>query len=157
MVKANLVQNFKFVKNVIRKKDSLPIYMIFEPTSICNARCSFCYNWETVTDSKNEMTLEQIEKFTKTMNNKLLTLALSGGAPFLRQDLVAVIKIFKKNCDMNHLAIPTNAIRSEHIYKSVNAILRVHDKSFVVLLSLDGVGEDHDKIRGVKGNFDKLM
>ncbi len=154
----NIIKNnLKFAKKIIKKKGSLPIYMIFEPTSLCNARCSFCYNWQTVEDKKNELSLDEIDRFTRSMDSKLLALALSGGEPFLREDLPEVINIFNKNTAMNHLSIPTNALLPDRIFETVTKILDVYKKRFVVLLSLDGIGKDHDKIRGIDGIFEKVV
>jgi MoaA/NifB/PqqE/SkfB family radical SAM enzyme len=56
------------------------------------------------------------------------------------------------------LIIPTNAILTDKILKRSREILDIMGDSTVIInLSLDGIGKRHDEIRGVPGNFDKLI
>ena len=57
---------------------------------------------------------------------------------------------------------PTNAILSEKIIENAEKIIQIvrrYDATvpFTVKPSIDGVGELHDEIRGVKGNFNCLL
>ncbi len=146
-----------YSKYLFKKRNVLPIHLILEATSACNARCVTCFNWQK-TDYKTEkrLSLEQLEKISLSLDN-LLWFSLTGGEPFLREDLTDIIKIFIKNNNPEHITIPTNCLLPNRIADACEQILKIHKKNFVVTLSLDGIGELHDKIRGVNGNFDKFL
>ncbi len=143
------------LKYLLSKKVRAPIYLIFEPTARCNSNCSFCYNKEKLNESE-EMKAEEIDLFTRKMD-KLLTLALSGGEPFLREDLLEVVEIFSKNVDMEYLIIPTNGLLPDLIKEKTLRIIDKYEKKLIVTLSLDGLHQKHDEIRGVEGNFERLL
>ncbi len=143
------------LKYLLSKKVRAPIYLIFEPTARCNSNCSFCYNKEKLNESE-EMKAEEIDLFTRKMD-KLLTLALSGGEPFLREDLSEVVEIFSKNVDMEYLIIPTNGLLPDLIKEKTLRIIDKYEKKLIVTLSLDGLHQKHDEIRGVEGNFERLL
>ena len=147
----------KYAKYLFNKKNVLPIHLIFEVTSKCNAKCITCFNWQK-TDYKvhKEWSLEHIEKISSSMGD-LLWLSLTGGEVFLRDDLIEIMKIFIKNNHPENITLPTNSLLPDKIRNAVKGILDIYNKNFVVVLSLDGISDMHDKIRGVKGNFEKFL
>jgi len=134
---------------------------VFFVTSRCNAKCKHCFNWKKGDNSKKrkELTLEEIEKISKNKNLKYLyILTISGGEPFLRHDLDKIIEIFYKNTNIAQVNIPTNGILPNQTLKITKSILEkcphIHLR---VGLSIDGLNEDHDNIRGYPGCFKKLL
>ena len=86
---------------------------------------------------------------------------ISGGEPFLRKDLPEIVDLACKHLTPKIIHIPTNAIASETIRDLTRQCLEFigqYDSTlpFTVKPSIDGVGEVHDEIRGVEGNFKKL-
>lgn len=146
-----------YTKYIFNKKNVLPIHLILEATSACNSKCLTCFNWKK-TDSKKErrISLENLEKISESLGH-LLWFSISGGEPFLRNDLPEIVRIFEKNNKVAYLTIPTNCILPIKIQKTMEKILKIHKGNTVITLSLDGIGELHDKIRGVKGNFEKFL
>jgi len=132
--------------------------VIFDVTFRCNSRCRTCFNWKN-TDSvkKDELSLAEIEKISKSMPKFLWFLA-SGGEPFLRDDLPEICEIFYRNNNVRHFSIPTNSLLPEVIKNNLEKILQKCPKASVnLVLSLDGIGKKHDEARGVKGNFEKFL
>lgn len=132
--------------------------VIFDVTFRCNSRCRTCFNWKN-TDSvkKEELSLEEIEKISKSMPKFLWFLA-SGGEPFLREELPEICEIFYSNNCVKHFSIPTNSLLPEIIKNNSEKILQKCPKASVnLVLSLDGLGEKHDEARGVPGNFEKFL
>jgi radical SAM protein with 4Fe4S-binding SPASM domain len=86
------------------------------------------------------------------------SLLISGGEPFLRGDLPEICYQFYNNNKVKNISIPTNGLLPETIEKTTKEICRkcLH-ANIMINLSIDGVGKCHDEIRGVKGNFDKLI
>ena len=60
-------------------------------TSVCNARCAHCFY--PINAGKNELTLEEIEKLTRTLP-PIRLLLIGGGEPFLRRDLPEIIRLY---------------------------------------------------------------
>ena len=145
-----------FLRNVVNKRRVLPIYLIFGVTNVCNSRCLTCFNWQATDAPRDELSLDEIEKIASSMRQPLLTLVFTGGEVFLRKDLVAIVEIFQKHVDPQFLAIPTNGIQYREIAESVERIIAVFRNNVAINISLDGIGDLHDAIRGVKGNFDKV-
>lgn len=132
-----------------------PLYLTFFVTGRCDSRCATCFNWKRLKGSEKDLSLEEIEKFTSKMSG-LLWLSLSGGEPFLRDDFVEIVETFIRNTNPRHITINTNGIQSRRICDMSEKIVRAaKNKCFVnINVSIDGIAELHDKIRGVKGNFE---
>lgn len=147
----------RYTKYIIKKNKVLPIHLILEVTSVCNARCLTCFNWKK-TDYKKPTgpSLEQLEKISRSLNN-LLWFSLTGGEPFLRKDLADIVAIFVKNNKPENITMPTNCLMPNRITELAEKILNIYKKNFVITLSLDGIGNLHDKIRGVENNFQKFL
>ena len=77
----------KVIKNIYLTKNE-PVSIVHFLTNRCNARCSFCFiDFDDPNTFKNELTLEEIEKLTKTLGKSLLNVNLTGGEPFARKDI----------------------------------------------------------------------
>jgi len=136
-----------------------PIHLTFFVTRRCNARCPFCFSRPAreAPGAAPELTLGEIGRVARSMDS-LLWLLFSGGEPFLREDLVEVSGIFHDANRVAFLTYPTNGSLPEVIAERTEEILgRCRDSVVVVKLSLDGVGADHDALRGVPGGFDQVM
>ena len=133
-----------------------PPIIIFFVTSACNSKCPHCF-YKNNLNRKNDLTLGEIEKISQSMR-KVYQLELSGGEPFLRKDLPEICELFYKNNHLEELQIPTNSLLADEIYKIVETIFRKCPGIELNLnLSLDGTEKVHDLMRGVKGNFQKVM
>jgi MoaA/NifB/PqqE/SkfB family radical SAM enzyme len=83
---------------------------------------------------------------------------ISGGEPFLRKDLSKIIQLFYQNNHIRDLRIPTNGLPTLQTVRAVSEILQTCPELQVeVDVSIDGLGETHDRIRGVVGNFTKAL
>ncbi len=85
-------------------------------------------------------------------------ITVSGGEPLLRDDAVEIMRLACEHCRPAILNIPTNGLLPQRISRAVGEVTATcPHTSFVVNLSLDGWGEDHDRIRGVPGNFERAL
>lgn len=136
-----------------------PVHLTFFATRRCNARCPFCFYAKAIEaeSAPPELSLEEIRRVARSMG-PLLWVLFSGGEPFLREDLALASAAFH---DLNRavfLTFPTNGLLPEVVADRTEEILRLCTESVVVVkVSLDGVGADHDAIRGVPGGFDRAM
>lgn len=136
-----------------------PPYLIFFVTSRCDARCVTCFNWKNLNTGSeaDELSLQEIEKIADSCG-KSVFLSLSGGEPFLRRDIPGICRAFHDRAGTMMINIPTNGLRPGPIRDRTREILEGCPRlTLQVELSLDGVGETHDRIRGVPGNFQKAI
>lgn len=118
----------------------------------CNSRCLTCDVWQK--KAKN-LRPDEYDRIFASLGDAPYWFTFSGGEPFLRKDIVEIVASAYRHCHPGVINIPTNSLLSWIVPGKVEEILRRCPKSNVVInLSLDGVGEKHDRIRGVKGNFE---
>jgi len=147
---------FQLLKSVINND---PVYLIFFVTAKCNSRCKMCFNWKSIDNAKNkkELTLEEVKKISGKFPD-MIYLTISGGEPFLRNDLSEIISTFIENNHVQFVSIPTNGFFTKKIISASQKLFKRYPwVSFRVSLSIDGIGKKHDYIRGTKGNFKKLL
>ncbi|MCL5773739.1 MAG: radical SAM protein [Firmicutes bacterium] len=144
-------------KRIFFKKGAMPLHLTFLVTQKCNAACIHCYLWNKLNKSRREITPDEVEKISSSLDN-LPYLIISGGEPYLRDDLPRLAEPFYRNSRSRHITITTNGMETEKIITSTEEILKLcPDASILVYISIDGVGEEHDRIRGVKGIFNKAV
>jgi MoaA/NifB/PqqE/SkfB family radical SAM enzyme len=124
-------------------------------TSICNARCAHCFY--PINAGKNELTLEEIERFVSTLP-PIRLLLISGGEPFLRRDLPEIVRAYFERCGVFDVGIPTNGFAAAEIADVVERICSFSpDLSLGVSVSIDGFREFHDRVRAVPGLYDRAL
>lgn len=133
-----------------------PYKLNFAITMWCQSRCLTCNIWEL--KPKGELSLDEIREFAKK-NNSFRWIGLTGGEPFLRGDIVDIVKTFKENSKgLYILTIPTNSLcNQDMVVKKITEMLELELPKVVITLSLDGNRETHDRVRGVPGNYDKVI
>jgi MoaA/NifB/PqqE/SkfB family radical SAM enzyme len=142
-----------------------PINLTFSITNVCQSRCKTCNIWELYKKhpekKQTELTIDEIAKIFKSIGHVYI-FNISGGEPFLRPDIADIIKLACQYLTPGIIHIPTNAISTGLIEKRVVKILTIIqacDPSIRLTIkpSLDHIGEKHDIIRGVPGNFEKVI
>ncbi len=133
-----------------------PYKLTFSITYLCQSRCQMCNIWTI--KPKGELSLEEIKEFAKK-NKYFKWVELSGGEPFLRSDMVEIVRAFKESCKgLYVLTMPTNSLCNREMeLAKMEEILMMGIPRVVITISLDGYRELHDRIRGVPGNFDKAI
>ena len=103
------------------------------------------------------MSLDELSKLSSTMP-QFHDLWISGGEPFLRKDLAAVIQLFYAHNNIRDVRIPTNGLPTKQTLEIVKKILETCPQLHLeVDVSIDGFSETHDRIRAVEGNFEKAI
>ena len=106
---ARVVKNIYFTKNE-------PVSIVHFLTNRCNARCSFCFiDFDDPNTFKNELTLNEIEKLTKSFGKSLLNVNLTGGEPFARKDITDIAKLYIQNSTVQSIYVTTNASLPDRI------------------------------------------
>src|SRR3989339_74482 len=133
----------------------LPFSYTFSVTFKCNSRCRTCGIWER---EGKDLSVDEFKKIFDSLKRSPFWVTISGGEPFLRADLVDIVKALYDTCRPAVINIPTNGLLSDIIPGRVEELAKYCKKSATIgNVSLDEVGEKHDEIRGVKGNFEKAM
>jgi len=142
-----------------------PMTLTFSVTNLCQSRCQTCNIWEIYKKQpdlrKSELSLDEIERIFQSIG-PIYFFNISGGEPFLRRDLPEIVGLAIDYMRPRIIHTPTNAIAPGRVEEDVTRILEIMASRkwqipFTVKPSLDGVGEMHDKIRGVPGNFEKVI
>lgn len=127
---------------------------------VCNSKCTMCNIWQQKLDF--EITPEQLEATLKDpLFKNVERVGVTGGEPTMREDLpqlyAAACKALPR---LKGMSIITNAIKEKDVISRIEAvaeILKSYNKSFNIMVSLDGVGAVHDEHRGRPGNFESAM
>lgn len=141
---------FKVFKNFLKFKTgkASPIFTSYNVTGRCNLRCVYCDWWKTV---KPELpTSEALAVIDNVCSLGVAFFDFSGGEPLLRRDLTVLAKRASSyNC---LVSMNTNAT----LFKREKAS-KIADTFDVVVVSIDGPKENHDKIRGFSGAFQRAF
>src|SRR3989344_3101532 len=135
----------------------------FGLTMKCNSLCKTCnigINFrKNASVAENELKLEEYEKILKNIGEAGKWFVLSGGEPFMKEEIDKIAKLVNDYCKPDVIVIPTNGILTEIILKRVENILEWCKETprITINLSIDGIGDKHDYVRGVKGNFERSL
>lgn len=132
------------------KKCRLPIDCVLAVTYNCNARCIMCDIWKI----KNfpELPVAEFAKLPSTLRD----INISGGEPFLRQDLPEIVATVVKACPKARIVISSNGFLTELVLKQMKKIVAIKP-DIGIAISIDGMGKMHDEMRGIPGGFDRDM
>ena len=136
-----------------------PYKLTINLTNDCNSRCEYCDIWKINKDDPelklNELNLADIRKVFKEMNKHLYWIALSGGEITLVKYFEEVLQSAKEECpNLSIVTFTTNALKPK---KALSHAKKARELGFdvFVTISLDGDKDVHDRVRGIKGNYDK--
>jgi radical SAM protein with 4Fe4S-binding SPASM domain len=155
---SGIYSGIRYRKNRILNKPQLPTFLVYQLTNRCNSRCIMCNIWQK--ESTSELTTKEIENvFKGKLFSKLRWVNLTGGEPFMREDIVEVVKCLNALPELEGIAIPSNGFLTDRILEKTEKMLHFLDKKkFLSLtLSIDGFEKTHDEIRGVPGAFKKVI
>lgn len=128
-----------------------PLRISLMVTYKCNLGCKMCFQREWHRQHKDQEELgfdEIVQVIEQTPRFTLLT--WSGGEPFVRPDMVDILRYAARRNPCNLL---TNAtLLDEEAIKTI-----VESGIRVVGISVDGAGKVHDAIRGRQGCFEKTV
>lgn len=137
-----------------------PFLLTFVVTRRCNSRCQMCNIWQE--KDSPFLSLDQIRHiFGKDDFSFVRQLTLTGGEPTLRSDLPELFEIVRAACpNVEHVELATSGLNTRRVLDHVERMLASIERApgrinrFVAQVSLDGIGDMHDQIRGIDGFFD---
>lgn len=99
--------------------------------------------------------LLKIEDFKK-LPTTLKDINISGGEPFLHKDIVQIVKTVHERVPKARIVISSNGFSTKLIETRITEILK-HVPDIRVGISIDGMQEMHDAVRGIPKGFKKCM
>ena len=155
-----MYRELKYFKKIIQSNYTrlpFPHKISYIVTYKCNLRCQMCNIWKK--GSTNELNLEEIEMFFKA-SNKFSWVGITGGEPFLKDNITDIVKIILDNCkELVAIHFASNGTMTNKIMEVVKSALKYKNKKARLLftLSIDGSPQLHDGIRGVKGSWNRCL
>jgi MoaA/NifB/PqqE/SkfB family radical SAM enzyme len=119
-----------------------PTDAIIALTYRCDARCEMCNIWQL--KPQEFLSVDDYAKVPASLKD----INVSGGEAFMRKDVVDIVKIIHQKCDNPRIVVSTNGFRTRQIIAAMEE-LRRSIPGIGVGVSLDGMGETHNRIRGV--------
>ncbi len=131
--------------------DKRPV-VVWNVTKACNLRCIHCYAKADNSPAPDELTTKEGFKLLEDLSEFGCPVILfSGGEPLIRPDILDLIQ---KGVKLGlRVVISTNGVLVDEVMAKELKKLGVS----YVGISLDGWKEVHDKFRGVKGSFEKVI
>lgn len=142
---------FRFLASLVanhRGDVPRPSWCTYLVTMRCNARCRMCDSWRL--RRTQEMSPDDVSRVFTALG-RLDVIRLSGGEPFLRDDLSAVARAIDEASRPLVLHITTNGSCPEAVEEFAAAFPRPRALRFLV--SFDGLAREHDDNRGSDVSF----
>lgn len=136
----------RFLK--FKAKRPTPLFASYNVTGRCNMRCLFCEWWKT--DKPELPTKKALAAIDAACSLGVPFFDLSGGEPLLRKDLSALA-----NRAASHGCLVS--MNTNGTLLNEKRLSEMSDVLDLVVVSLDGPKDVHDKIRGVPGTYDKAI
>ena len=111
----------------------------------CPMRCVMCNIWKNPTDKKDEIKASDLRSLPK-----LKFINLTGGEPFIREDLDEIVEECYKHTD--RIVISTSGWFEERVIALAKKFPNIG-----IRISIEGLAEKNDELRGRQGTFDKAI
>jgi MoaA/NifB/PqqE/SkfB family radical SAM enzyme len=141
-----------------------PEVLSLEITRRCIARCVMCNIWKTPRDAPECSLSDWTELLSSPVFGKIKELDITGGEPFLRDDLKSLLKNIcslktSRLRELKSVAITTNGFLTAKILsilREVSPLFKGKGLDLVIVFAMDAVGQLHDRIRNVEHAWKKL-
>ena len=109
----------------------------------CNARCNMCSRFKRPSKPEEEISIETIKKLPQMYFTNI-----TGGEPFIREDLKDIVRELYKKSD--RIVISTNGFFTDRIIDLCKEFPNVG-----IRISIEGLEETNNKIRGLDDGFNR--
>ena len=113
----------------------------------CNAKCYMCHTWQHPSKKDEEFSPDLVAKIP----GGLKFINITGGEPFLREELDEIIKIALTKT--KRLVISTNGYFTKKIVK----LAEKYGNKIGIRISIEGLPAANDELRGIKNGFDHAL
>ena len=109
----------------------------------CNARCNMCSRYKVPSRAEDEISVETIRKLPSMYFTNI-----TGGEPFIREDLKDIVRELYKKSD--RIVISTNGFFTDRIIDLCREFPNVG-----IRISIEGLEETNNAIRGLEDGFNR--
>lgn len=109
----------------------------------CNAKCTMCNRYKCPSMPEEEISLETIKKLPSMYFTNI-----TGGEPFIREDLEDIVKILKEKSD--RIVISTNGFFTDRII----ALCKKYP-DIGIRISIEGTEQTNNEIRGLENGYQR--
>lgn len=109
----------------------------------CNARCTMCNRYKCPSKPEEEISIETIKKLPKMYFTNI-----TGGEPFIREDIKDIVRELYKKSD--RIVISTNGFFTDRIIDLCNEFPNVG-----IRISIEGLEDTNNKIRGLQDGYNR--
>ena len=106
-------------------------------------RCKMCNIWKNPTDKKEEIRAEDLRSLPQ-----LKFINLTGGEPFIREDLAEIVEECYKHT--SRIVISTSGWFDDRVIELAKRFPNIG-----IRISIEGLKEKNDELRGREGGFEK--
>lgn len=149
IVKAKIYRKFN--------KPLLPRVLAYNVTSRCNCNCLMCtINSKQLENSKELNVYDIKQMFKDDILHHFHLIRFTGGEPFIKNDFIEIANIIIERSKAKITYITTNGYFTDRIVELIKNIRNHRNCTLHLQISLDGIGNTHDRIRDLDGLFDKV-
>ena len=109
----------------------------------CNARCNMCCRYRAPSQPEDEISVDTIRKLPRMYFTNI-----TGGEPFLREDLKEIVRELRKKSD--RIVISTNGFFTERIIDLCREFPDIG-----IRISIEGLEQTNNQIRGLEDGFNR--
>lgn len=144
-----------------------PLRVIFFVTNKCNFHCGHCFYSKELNANTDELTIDEIWSLLNNAKGTIRHLNITGGEPFMRQDLADIVKACYR-AKIFSISVNTNGFFTERIRDFITKLL--HNKHLRISISLsyhsdimriykeyeNSFRETYDLLSGLESLYDNL-
>ena len=109
----------------------------------CNAKCTMCNRYKVPSKPEEEISIETIKKLPEMYFTNI-----TGGEPFIRDDLKDIVRELLKKSD--RIVISTNGFFTDRIVELCKEFPQVG-----IRISIEGLEKTNNEIRGLDDGFNR--
>lgn len=133
-----------------------PPYLVLHISSSCNLRCEHCSQHAHL-NQPDDLRQSELIKLSEELGT-LESLHLTGGEPFMRDELPEICAQFIRHNGLRRLSVSTSGYFVSRTTHTVERILAHTDlERCTIELSLDGTLDYHNRFRGDRRSFDSAI
>ncbi len=133
-------------------------HLNFAVTYHCNSRCIHCNIWKR--RPRNELALPEVRDrlLASPLLHGLESVGITGGEPFIRKDLEDLCLAFHEVLPEVHIGLASHGMTGLRIAERALSLRdRLPEGKFSMSISIDGLEQEHDRIRGIQGAFRRTL
>jgi sulfatase maturation enzyme AslB (radical SAM superfamily) len=151
------------LRQIVRRRPwplEYPTVVQFPVNDICDSKCQMCNIWQQ--KLRRQISAPEVRNlFSSKLFHRVRSVGLNGGEPTLRHDLPDIAAALLQTMPrLRNVSLITNGLHAGRAIARIHELARAvrqHGGQLDVMVSLDGVGDVHDRVRGVPGNFENAI